>query len=40
MSDDTDKNEFNFQVRVLVKWQLKAENGKDIICVLIPAKIE
>lgn len=28
------------RVKVEVKWQLVDENGKDIVCVLIPAQIK
>lgn len=28
------------KVKVDVKWQLKNENAEDIVCVIIPAKIE
>lgn len=28
------------KVKVEVKWQLKTGSGDDIVCVLIPAKIE
>jgi hypothetical protein len=28
-----------FQMRLSVKWELKNENGNDIVCALIPVKI-
>jgi hypothetical protein len=29
----------HLQISLGVKWELKNENGKDIVCALIPAKI-
>jgi len=29
----------HLQINLEVKWELKNENGKDIVCALVPAKI-
>lgn len=28
------------KISVIVKWELRDENGKDVVCVKIPAKIK